>query len=187
VKNIRAAAVISAFTLATGLATVTTAAALPAAVDATLAPISAPLVSQDAAGYQGKWAIEGATVVESFEKDGIVISAGSTSLREGLTANSIVSFGFVGGFGDPTTGENYAQLSGQAGAGVTAVRIISASGVETAADLVDGVWGAVWVAGDHADEYGAATIEFDTAEGTTTVSTDAVDVIAADQRAAEQD
>ena len=185
-KDIRTAAVVSAVTLAAGLAAVTTAAASPSAVEEPLAPVSSPLVSQDAAGYEGRWAVEGGSLVESFEKDGTVISTGSTSLHDGLPADGVVSFGFVAGFGDPVTGVDYAQLSGQAGTDVTAVRVVSASGVETTADLADGVWGAVWLAGDDADEYGAATIEVDTAAGTTTVSTDTVDVIAADQRAAEQ-
>lgn len=185
-KNIRTAAAVSAFALAAGLATVTTAAASPSAVEDQLAPVSSPVVSQDAAGYRGAWAVEGGSLVESFEKDGTVISTGSTSLLDGLAADSVASFGYVAGFGDPVAGVAYAQLSGQAGADVTAVRIVSASGVDTTADLADGVWGAVWLAGDDADEYGAATIEFDTAAGTTTVSTDEVDVIAADQRAAEQ-
>lgn len=185
-KNVRTAAIVSTVALAAGLAAVTTAAASPSAVEDPLAPVSSPLLTQDAAGYQGTWAVEGGALVESFEKDGTVLSTGSTSLLEGLAADSVASFGYVAGFGDPLTGVDYAQLSGQAGTDVTSVRVVSASGVETTADLADGVWGAVWLAGDDADEYGAATIEFDTAAGTTTVSTDEVDVIAADQRAAEQ-
>ncbi|OUE09870.1 hypothetical protein CMsap09_13060 [Clavibacter michiganensis] len=127
----------------------------------------------------------GGALEESFEKDGVMISTGSTGLRAGLAADSVISFGYVAGFGDLLSGEDYAQLSGQAGADVTAVRVISASGVVTEADLADGVWGAVWLAWGADDEYGTATLEFDTAAGTTTVTTDAVDVIAAEQRAAE--
>lgn len=184
-KKIRTAAALSVLTLAAGVATMTTAAAAPDAAEQPV-PVAAPLVSQQAAGYEGRWAVEGGSLRESFTKDGVVVSTGTTALRDGLAADDVVSFGYVAGFGDPTTGEEYAQLSGQAGGDVTAVRVVSASGVTTTADLADGVWGAVWVAGDDADEHGAATIEVDTAAGTTTVSTDAVDVIAADQRAAEQ-
>jgi len=185
--TIRTATIGSALALAAGLAPVSAATAFFAAptADDQLAPISSPLITQDAAGYQGKWIIVGGTLEESFEKDGVVISTGSTSLRTGLASDSIASFGYVAGFGDPVSGESYAQLSGQAGTDVTAVRVISASGVETEANLAAGVWGAVWLAGDNADEYGTATLEFDTPAGTTSVSTDAVDVIAADQRAVD--
>jgi hypothetical protein len=183
VNTIRTAVIGSGLALAAGLVPMTSAAA--STVGDQLTTVDPPLITQDAAGYQGTWTIEGGTLEESFEKDGLIISTGSSSLRTGLAADGIVSFGYVAGFGDPDSGEEYAQLSGQAGADVTAVRVISASGVETEADLADGIWGAVWLAGDDADEYGAATLEFDTAAGTTTASTDDVDVIAADQRAAE--
>jgi hypothetical protein len=185
VKNIRttATAIGSALALAAVLVPMTSAAA--ATGDEQLATVDSPLITQDAAGYQGRWTIEGGAVKESFQRDGVIISTGSSSLRSGLAADSIVSFGYVAGFGDLDSGEDYAQLSGQAGTDVTAVRVVSASGVETEADLADGIWGAVWLAGDDAEEYGAATLEFDTAVGTTTVSTDVVDVIASDQRAAE--
>jgi hypothetical protein len=183
VKNIRTAVYGSALALAAGLAPMTSAAA--STIDDQPTAVDAPLITQDAAGYQGTWTIQGGALEESFQKDGVIISTGSTSLRAGLAADGIVSFGYVAGFGDRDSGEDYAQLSGQAGADITAVRVISASGVTTEADLADGVWGAVWLAGDDADEYGAATLEIDTPTGTTTVSTDAVDVIAADQRAAE--
>lgn len=185
-KKIHAAAGLSALALATGLVATTTAAASAATVDERPSSVTAPLVSQHAAGYQGTWTVAGGALEESFEKEGIIISTGSTSLREGLASDQVISFGYVAGFGDPVTGEDYSQLSGQAGSDVTAVRVISASGITTPAGLVDGVWGAVWVSGDSADEHGAATIEFDTAIGTTTVSADSVDVIAADQRATEQ-
>lgn len=130
----RATVTVSALALAAGLVATTTAAASAATVDEQLDPVANPLVSQEASGYRGEWAVSGSSVQEAFEQDGVV----------------------------------------------------SAAGVTTTADLADGVWGAVWVSGGHADEYGAATIEYDTSTGTRTVSTDAVDVIAADQRAAEQ-
>lgn len=188
-KKARIAAVVSATVLAAGLGAVTTAAAsataaAPGAEDH-LTAVSSPLISQDAQGYEGKWAVTGSTLEESFERNGVVVSTGSTSLRTGLAVDDVTSFGYVAGFGDPATGTNYAQLSGQAGTGVSAVRVISASGVTTGADLADGVWGTVWLAGDSADEYGPAMIEYDTAKGTTTVSTDDVDVIAAEQLASQ--
>jgi hypothetical protein len=182
----RATVTLAALALAAGLVATTTAAASAVTADEQLDPVASPLVSQEASGYRGEWAVSGGSVQEAFEKDGIVISTGSTGLRSGLAADRVLSFGYVAGFGDPVSGTDYSQLSGQAGEDVTAVRVVSASGVTTTADLADGVWGAVWVSGDHADEHGAATIEYDTPTGTTTVSTDAVDVIAADQRAAEQ-
>jgi hypothetical protein len=184
-KKVHATA-LSTFALATCLVATTAAGASAATVDTQPNPVDAPLVSQQAAGYEGKWSIVGGSLQESFEKDGVVISTGTTSLQDGLAADEVVSFGYVAGFGDPETGKNYAQLSGQTGSDVIAVRVISGSGETTAANLANGIWGAVWVAGDSADEYGAATIEFDTAEGTMTTSTDSVDVIAAEQRAAEQ-
>jgi hypothetical protein len=191
---------VSALLVATGVAAVTTAAAAPSAVSSSstasaedqLTAVATPLLSQQADGYQGKWAIEGDTLEESFEQDGVVVSTGTTSLRNGLAADEVVSFGYVAGFGDPDTGAQHAQhaqhaqLSGQAGADVTAVRVVSASGVTTSATLVDGIWGAVWTAGDSADEYGPAVLQVDTPAGTATVSTDQVDVIAAEQRAADQ-
>jgi hypothetical protein len=190
----RTAVAVSALLVATGLAVVTTAAAAPSAVSSgSIAPaedqvtaVATPLLSQQADGYQGKWAIEGDTLEESFEQDGVVVSTGTTSLRNGLAADEVVSFGYVAGFGDPDTGAQHAQLSGQAGADVTAVRVVSASGVTTSATLVDGIWGAVWTAGESADEYGPAVLQVDTPAGTATVSTDEVDVIAAEQRAADQ-
>jgi hypothetical protein len=190
----RTVVAVSALLVATGLAAVTTAAAAPSAVSSgstasaedQLTAVATPLLSQQADGYQGKWAIEGDTLEESFEQDGVVVSAGTTSLRDGLAADEVVSFGYVAGFGDPDTGAQHAQLSGQAGADVTAVRIVSASGVTTPATLADGIWGAVWTADGSADEYGPATLQVDTPAGTTTVSTDQVDVIAAEQRAADQ-
>lgn len=189
-KTLSLIAAASVVALATGVAAVTTAAASPTAsgtpVEDRLAPVAAPVISQDADGYLGTWAVEGGSLVESYEKDGTVVSTGSSGLRGDLGADDVVSFGYVAGFGDPATGVAYAQLSGQAGPEVTGVRVVSASGVETEAALADGVWGAVWVAGDDADEYGAATIEVDTAAGTRTVSTDEVDVVAADQRAADE-
>ncbi|GAB2983380.1 hypothetical protein [Frigoribacterium salinisoli] len=184
--KIRTAAALSALTVAAGVVTMTTAGASAPTAEEQLRPVAAPLVSQEAAGYEGRWGVVGGSLQESFEKDGVVVSTGSTSLRTGLADDEVVSFGYVAGFGDPVTGEDHAQLSGQAGSDVTSVRVVSASGVTTTADLAEGVWGAVWVAGDDPDEHGAATIEFDTAAGTTTVSTDSVDVIAADQRAADQ-
>jgi hypothetical protein len=193
----RTAVAVSALLVATGLAAVTTAAAAPSApspvsssstasAEDQLTAVATPLLSQQADGYQGKWAIEGDTLEESFEQDGVVVSTGTTSLRDGLAADEVVSFGYVAGFGDPDTGAQHAQLSGQAGADVTAVRVVSASGVTTSATLVDGIWGAVWTAGESADDYGPATLQVDTPAGTTTVSTDQVDVIAAEQRAADQ-
>jgi hypothetical protein len=190
----RTVVAVSALLAATGLAAVTTAAAAPSTVSSSstasaedqLTAVATPLLSQQAHGYQGKWAVEGGTLEESFDQDGVVVSTGTTSLRDGLAADEVVSFGYVAGFGDPDTGAQHAQLSGQAGADVTAVRIVSASGVTTPATLVDGIWGAVWTAGDSADEYGPATLEVDTPAGTTTVSTEEVDVIAAEQRAADQ-
>lgn len=178
---------LSSLALAAGLVVMTTA-ATDAPSDAPiehLAPMNAPLLVQDAGGYQGKWKIDGDTLEESFELDGTTISNGTSSLRSGLPADDVLSFGYVAGFADAETGEKYAQLSGQAGSNVIAVRVISASGVSTDAQLSDGVWGAVWLAGDDADEYGAAQIEVSTSTGTTTVSTDTVDVIAADQRSTD--
>lgn len=193
-KRTRIIVATSALLVASGLAAVTTAAAAPSAVPSSsavsvedqLTAVATPLLSQQADGYQGKWAVQGGTLEESFEKDGVVVSTGTASLRDGLAADEVVSFGYVAGFGDPDTGEQHAQLSGQAGTDVTAVRVVSASGTTTPATLVDGIWAAVWTAGDSADEYGAATLQVDTAAGTTTVSTDDVDVIAAEQRAADQ-
>jgi type II secretory pathway pseudopilin PulG len=168
----RTAVAVSALLVATGLAAVTTAAAAPSApspvsssstasAEDQLTAVATPLLSQQADGYQGKWAIEGDTLEESFEQDGVVVSTGTTSLRDGLAADEVVSFGYVAGFGDPDTGAQHAQLSGQAGADV-------------------------WTAGDSADEYGPAVLQVDTPSGTATVSTDEVDVIAAEQRAADQ-
>ncbi|KPG82378.1 hypothetical protein [Frigoribacterium sp. RIT-PI-h] len=190
----RTAVAVSALLVATGLAAVTTAAAAPSTVSSgstasaedQLTAVATPLLSQQADGYQGKWAIEGDTLEESFEQDGVVVSTGTTSLRNGLAADEVVSFGYVAGFGDPDTGAQHAQLSGQAGADVTAVRIVSASGITTPATLANGIWGAVWTADDSTDEYGPATLQVDTPAGTTTVPTDQVDVIAAEQRAADQ-
>ncbi|PZE61845.1 hypothetical protein [Curtobacterium sp. MCBD17_021] len=182
----RATVTLSALALAAGLLATTTAGASAATADEQLNPAQDPLVSQEASGYRGTWAVSGGSLQEAFEQDGVVISTGTTGLRSGLDAEQVVSFGYVAGFGDPVSGVDHSQLSGQAGADVTAVRVVSASGVTTTADLADGVWGAVWVSGSDADEHGRATIEYDTPTGTRTVSTDAVDVIAADQRAAEQ-
>jgi hypothetical protein len=196
----RTAVAVSALLVATGLAAVTTAAAAPSAPSAVsssstasaedqLTAVATPLLSQQAHGYQGKWAVEGGTLEESFDQDGVVVSTGTTSLRDGLAADEVVSFGYVAGFGDPDTGAQHAQhaqLSGQAGADVTAVRVVSASGVTTSATLVDGIWGAVWTAGDSADEYGPAVLQVDTVAVPAGVSTDEVDVIAAEQRAADQ-
>jgi len=190
----RSIVTVSALLVATGLAAVTTAAAAPSAVPSNptarvenqLTPVITPLLSQQAGGYQGKWAVEGGTLKESFEKDGVVVSIGTTSLRDGLAADEVVSFGYVAGFGDPNTDEQHAQLSGQAGADVTAVRVVSATGTTTPATLIDGIWAAVWTAGGSSDEYGPATLQVDTAAGTTTVSTDQVDVIAAEQRATDR-
>jgi hypothetical protein len=190
----RSIVTVSALLVATGFAAVTTAAAAPSAVPSSstasaedqLTAVATPLLSQQADGYQGKWAIEGGTLKESFEKDGAVVSTGTTSLQAGLAADEVMSFGYVAGFGDPGTGEQHAQLSGQAGTDITAIRVVSASGVTTSATLVDGIWVAVWTAGGSADEYGPATLQVDTAAGTTTVSTDEVDAIAAEQRAADQ-
>ncbi|WP_108249420.1 hypothetical protein [Planctomonas deserti] len=148
----------------------------PAAVDA-------PLLTQKVGDYEGSWQIADGVLQESFVEDGVVVSTGTTTLQPELAADQILSFGFVAGYGNAATGDDYAQLSGQAGTGVTAVRVVSASGVVTSASLVDGVWGAVWRAGADADEYGAAELQFDTAAGTVTVSTDDVDVIAAAQEA----
>jgi len=134
--------------------------------------------SQSVGAYEAKWAVENGQVIQSFAEDGILVSTGTGALEENVTADGVISFGFVAGFESAATGENYAQLSGQAGTNVTGVRVTSASGVVTAAALVDGIWGAVWDAGDEALEYGAATIEFDTVDGTHRVSTDDVDVIA---------
>jgi len=147
-----------------------------------LAAIDAPLLSQQVGEYEGSWQIADGVLREAFVEDGVVVSTGTTSLRPGLAADEVLSFGFVAGYGDPVTGNDYAQLSGQAGAGVTAVRVVSASGVVTSASLVDGIWGAVWRAGDDAAEYGSAVLEFDTAAGTGTVSTDDVDAIATAQK-----
>ncbi len=146
--------------------------------------VASPLVSQSVGAYEGKWAVQGGTLVESFQENGQVVSTGSTSLRTGVPADQIISFGYVAGFGSAATGQNYAQLSGQAGVEVTAVRVISASGTVTEAKLADGIWGAVWLAGSNPGEYGAATLEFDTPKGTRSVSTTDVDVIAADQKMA---
>jgi hypothetical protein len=125
VNTIRTAVIGSGLALAAGLVPMTSAAA--STVGDQLTTVDPPLITQDAAGYQGTWTIEGGTLEESFEKDGLIISTGSSSLRTGLAADGIVSFGYVAGFGDPDSGEEYAQLSGQAGADVTAVRVISAS------------------------------------------------------------
>ncbi|NII52131.1 hypothetical protein [Frigoribacterium endophyticum] len=178
----------SALLVASGVAAVTTAAAAPSSpatsVEDRLTAVATPLLSQQADGYQGKWAVQGDILAESFEKDGVVVSTGTTSLRDGLGTDEVVSFGYVAGFGDPDTGAQHAQLSGQAGRDVTAVRVVSASGTTTPATLVDGIWAAVWTAGYSSDEYGPATLEVDTAAGTTTVATDEVDVVAAEQQAA---
>ncbi|SDO49628.1 hypothetical protein SAMN04487848_1169 [Microbacterium sp. ru370.1] len=182
----RIIAAMSALTLATGLAVVTTAASAAPSAEPTLPAMDAPLLSQSAGPYTGKWKVAGGSLEESFELDGATIANGTTALRGDLAADQVVSFGYVAGFGDPATGAEYAQLSGQAGSDITGVSVVSASGVRTAASLVDGVWGAVWPAGDSTDEFGAARIEVSTPAGTTTVSTDDVDVIAADQRAADQ-
>ncbi|WP_159620710.1 hypothetical protein, partial [Arthrobacter zhaoguopingii] len=163
-----------------GVTVTTTAASSVPGADVQAAVIS-PLVSQSVANYEGKWAVQGGTLVESFQENGEVVSTGSTSLRTGLPADQIISFGYVAGFGSAATGQNYAQLSGQAGEDVTAVRVISASGTVTETTLADGIWGAVWLAGSNPGEYSAATLEFDTPAGTRTVSTIDVDVIAADQ------
>lgn len=185
-KTRRIIAAMSALTLATGLALVTTAASAAPSAEPTLPAMEAPLLSQSAGPYTGKWKVAGGSLEESFELDGATIANGTTALRGDLAADQVVSFGYVAGFADAATGAEYAQLSGQAGSDVTGVNVVSASGVRTAASLVDGVWGAVWPAGDSTDEFGAARIEVSTPAGTTTVSTDDVDVIAADQRAADQ-
>lgn len=173
----------SALTLAAGLAVMTTAAAAAPSAAATdeLPTMDAALITQDAGAYQGNWKINGNTFEESFELHGTTVSNGSTSLRADVPADDVISFGFVAGFADEATGTKYAQLSGQAGSDVTSVRIVSASGVTTEARLADGVWGAVWLAGDNADEYSSAQIQVTTSTGTETVSTDEVDVIAAEQ------
>lgn len=178
---------VSALTITAALAIGATAAAAPSnpSAPAQLATPSAPLLSQEAQGYRGAWTITGGSLQESFTQGGVEVSTGTTSLREGLAPDQVISFGYVAGFGDPVTGESYAQLSSQAGPDVTAVRVISASGITAEASLADGVWGAVWVAGDHAEEYGNARIEIDTPTGTTATTTNDVDVIAADQRADE--
>jgi hypothetical protein len=162
--------------LATAVVFATTAGASTAEADQ-LTAVSSPTVSAQTGEYIGKWALAGGSLEESFEEGGVVVSTGRASLRGGIAADSVSSFGYVGGY------NQYAQLSGQAGDAVTSVRVVSASGVVTTADLADGIWGAVWLAGADPDEYGEATIEFDTADGTKTASTDDVDVIAADQRA----
>lgn len=188
-KTRRIIAAMSALSLAAGLATVTvvtTAASAAPSAEPTLPAMEAPLLSQSAGPYTGKWKVAGGSLEESFELDGATIANGTTALRGDVAADQVVSFGYVAGFADAATGAAYAQLSGQAGSDVTGVSVVSASGVRTAATLVDGVWGAVWPAGDSTDEFGAARIEVSTPAGTTTVSTDDVDVIAADQRAADQ-
>jgi hypothetical protein len=144
---------------------------------------SSPLLSQRVGGYEGQWTMHGDAVKESFREDGVEISNGSYGMRSGLGEDDVISFGYVGGYGNPVTGVNYAQLTGQAGPGVTEVRVRSTSGALIRADLADGVWAVVWEAVDDASEYGSATLEFDTPQGTRTVSTDDVDVIAAAQRA----
>jgi len=185
-STVRTIAASAALVLAgVGVAVATTAAAPVPEIEVVPA-VASPLLSQAVAGYEGKWAIEGGSVIQSFEEHGVLVSTGGTPLNGEPAPEEVVSFGFVGGFENLETGAAYAQLSGQAGAGVTAVRVVSASGTVTSAALVDGIWGAVWLAGDDENEYGAATIEFDTAAGTRTVSTTDVDVIAAEQRAADR-
>lgn len=181
-KTIRTIAAAAALAVGTGIVMTTTAAApIPEIAPVTIA---APLFAQSVGShdYTGTWGIEGSTLLQSFVEAGVQVSTGSTSLENDVAANAVVSHGYVGGFESLATGEQYAQLSGQAGADVTAVRVVSASGIVTAAALADGVWGAVWLAGDNAEEWGAATIEFDTPAGTSSVSTNEVDVIAASQR-----
>ncbi|KEP76312.1 hypothetical protein HR12_19780 [Microbacterium sp. SUBG005] len=188
-KTRRIIAAMSALSLAAGLATVTvvtTAASAAPSAEPTLPAMEAPLLSQSAGPYTGKWKVAGGSLEESFELNGTTIANGTTALRGDLAADQVVSFGYVAGFADAATGAAYAQLSGQAGSDVTGVSVVSASGVRTAATLVDGVWGAVWPAGDSTDEFGAARIEVSTPAGTKTVSADDIDVIAADQRAADQ-
>lgn len=143
--------------------------------------IASPLLTQSVGEYEARWAVEDGRVSQSFEEAGTLVSTGSSAFQEDVAADSVISFGYVAGFDSDATGESYAQLSGQAGPDVTGVRVENGSGVVTTAALVDGIWGAVWLAGDGDSDHGAATIEFDTAAGTHSVSTDDVDVIAANR------
>jgi len=149
----------------------------PSSPDRPHVRVASALFTQTVGDYEGRWAVEDGWVIQSFEEGDTLVSTGSSPLEE-VAADSVISFGFVGGFESEATGKVYAQLTGQAGPDVTAMRVESASGVVTDAALVDGIWGAVWAAGDESVEYGAATIEFDTVGGTQQVSTDDVDAIA---------
>ncbi|QHC71479.1 hypothetical protein [Rathayibacter sp. VKM Ac-2801] len=143
------------------------------------------LLAQRADRYEGRWDLDGDALTEAFLEDGQLLSTGRETLRHGLGAADVLSFGTVGGYGDPETGEDYAQLVGQAGPEVTEVLVHSTTGITTRAELVDGVWAAVWRTVDEDQDYGAAVLTVRTARGTTRVSTDDVDVVAADQRAAD--
>jgi hypothetical protein len=137
----------------------------------------APLFSLNVGPYRGVWAVDEGRVIETYSEGDNVVSRGATSVRSGVGADAVLSFGYVGGFGPPEATVDYAQLSGQAGEHVTGVRVVSASGVTTTATLVDGIWGALWGASNAQDDWGhPVTIEFDTATGTHEVTSDEVDV-----------
>jgi hypothetical protein len=125
----------------------------------------------------------GITDVEHF---GTVQDGHGSSSRPAVEPGEIRSMGHVAGGTSFANGVSGAHLSGVAGDDVTSVTVVPASGAPVPATLDGGIWAAAWQ-GDPEADGGRAEVRFTTKDGKPrTTTTDDIDWIAAEQRAADR-